>query len=107
MYLVENSRSSTTSGCPNGFACQICDALGTGHGSFIKPNGERYAEAHHVIPDSEQGIGSLGASNINILCANRHRQMHHGDVRIERMPKSFGLEIDGKLLSIKPFALIT
>lgn len=89
----------------NGFACQICDALGFDHSSFIKANGERYAEAHHATPVSEQEVGSLAASNIMILCANHHRQMHYGNVKISRTPATFELEIDGVAISIKRFGL--
>ena len=90
----------------NGYRCQICEATGNGPGSFLKSNGERYVEAHHATPVSEKEIGSLAAANIIILCANHHRQLHYGDVTLERTESSFKLVIEGKVISIKRFALI-
>jgi hypothetical protein len=90
----------------NRFDCQICDALGIGQGSFVKPNGERYVEAHHATPVSEQEIGSLAASNIMILCANHHRQMHYGNVDLKRTDDHFQLQIDGEPVTIERFSLI-
>lgn len=88
-----------------GYRCQICEAIGKGPGSFLKPSGERYVEAHHATPVSEKEIGSLAATNIMILCANHHRQMHYGDVTLERTATTFELLIDGNAVSIARFAL--
>jgi len=90
----------------NGYRCQICEAVGQGPGSFLKPNGERYVEAHHATPVSAQEIGSLAASNIMILCADHHRQMHYGNVRLVRAASTFELIIDGIAISIARFALV-
>jgi len=90
----------------NGFCCQICEALAGEQTSFIKRNGERYVEAHHVTPVSELEVGSLAASNIMILCANHHRQMHYGDVEVEHTKGSFKLTIDRVVLSIPKFSLL-
>lgn len=88
-----------------GHRCQICEATGKGPGSFLKPSGERYVEAHHAIPVSEREIGSLAATNIMILCANHHRQMHYGNVTLTRTASTFELLIDGNAVSITRFAL--
>lgn len=90
----------------NGYSCQICEVTGNGPGSFLKCNGERYVEAHHVTPVSEKEIGSLAAANIIILCANHHRQLHYGDVTLDRTESSFELLIEGEVISIKRFALV-
>ncbi len=90
----------------NGYRCQLCDALGMDSLGFIKPNGERYVEAHHATPVSAMEVGSLSATNIMILCANHHRQMHYGSVFIERTATEFVLTIDGdQTVSVRRFGL--
>lgn len=89
----------------NGFRCQLCDALGMDGLGFLKSNGEPYVEAHHATPVSELEVGSLSATNIMILCANHHRQMHYGNVVIERTPTEFLLTIDGQQVSINRFGM--
>jgi hypothetical protein len=90
----------------NGYRCQLCDALGKDSLGFLKPNGERYVEAHHATPVSAMEVGSLSATNIMILCANHHRQMHYGGVIIERTATEFVLTMDGhRKISIKRFSL--
>jgi hypothetical protein len=90
-----------------GYKCQICEATGNGPGSFLKASGDRYVEAHHATPVSEKEIGSLAASNIMILCANHHRQMHYGNVALERTASTFELIIDGTPISIARFSLLS
>jgi hypothetical protein len=58
--------------------CQICVALGQHGAAFVKPNGDTYAEAHHVIPVSTLTAGALSHLNIMVLCPNHHRQTHYG-----------------------------
>ncbi len=65
-----------------GFKCQLCEALGRPPFGFLKPNGEPYVEAHHVMPVSKREVGSLAASNVMILCANHHRQIHYGGIAV-------------------------
>jgi 5-methylcytosine-specific restriction endonuclease McrA len=89
----------------NGFRCQLCEALGRNPLGFQKPNGEPYVEAHHATPISELEVGSLSATNIMILCANHHRQMHYGNVAIARTATEFVLTIDDKRISIRRFGL--
>jgi hypothetical protein len=87
----------------NGFKCQICMALGLEPAGFLKPDGEPYVEAHHATPVSALEVGSLAATNIMILCANHHRQMHYGVVGVERTSVSFIVTLDGKRLEIRRF----
>lgn len=87
----------------NDFRCQICDALGNDAVGFIKRDGEPYVEAHHATPVSAMEIGSLSATNIMILCANHHRQMHYGNVRIQRTQKEFILMFAGHRITIQRF----
>jgi len=66
----------------SGGKCQICEALGLDPYSFRKMDGEYYVEVHHIIPVSERQPGSLGLSNLMTVCANHHRQLHYGNVKI-------------------------
>ncbi len=87
----------------NSFKCQICEALGMEPGGFLKADGEPYVEAHHATPVSALEVGSLSATNIMILCANHHRQMHYGTVSIERTLARFILTLNGKRIEIRRF----
>ena len=89
----------------NDFKCQLCEALGLTSVGFTKRSGEPYVEAHHATPVSELELGSLAASNIMILCANHHRQMHFGDVAVERTAGWFEVTIDGLTHSIRRFSI--
>jgi predicted HNH restriction endonuclease len=83
-----------------GFRCQICAGLGLPSLGLVKPSGEPYVEAHHVMPVAQRQIGSLAASNIMIVCANHHRQLHYGGVTINIETTTFELELDGVSLRI-------
>jgi hypothetical protein len=87
----------------NGFKCQLCDVLGLNPVGFLKANDEPYVEAHHVTPVSALEVGSLEASNIMILCANHHREMHYGRIELERDEREFILKLNGDALRIKRF----
>ena len=78
-----------------GFQCQLCAVLGMHPVGFKKRNGEPYVEAHHVMPVSSLQVGSLAASNIMVLCANHHRQMHYGDVKVHISQQTFDIHIEG------------
>jgi len=82
------------------FRCQLCEALGRDPLGFLKPNGEPYVEAHHVMPVAGREVGSLSASNVITLCANHHRQMHYGGIRVAIAAKAFELVVEGKPLRI-------
>lgn len=83
-----------------GYKCQVCDKLGRDPFGFKKKSGEHYVEAHHVMPVSELQIGSLAASNIMIVCANHHRQMHYGGVDVQIGDVAFELVIDEQPITI-------
>ena len=91
----------------NGFRCQVCTALGLHPFGFRKQNGEHYVEAHHVMPVSSGEIGSLASSNVMIVCANHHRQLHYGDVRVTIEHRVFDLLIDGTSVTIPRLSLTT
>lgn len=90
----------------NGFKCQICEALGTDPIGFRKADGDPYVEAHHALPVSVLEVGSLSATNIMILCANHHRQMHYGIVSIERAADHFILTLDERRITIQRFGQV-
>lgn len=51
--------------------CELCGSLG-----FVCLDGRIFLETHHVVPLSEGGPDR--ADNIVALCANHHREAHHG-----------------------------
>ena len=55
--------------------CEFC-----GQPGFITANGQSFLETHHIIPLSEGGKDVI--TNVAALCANHHREAHHG-VRAE------------------------
>lgn len=86
----------------SGFICSICEELGENEYSFLKENGERYIETHHVEPVSSGG--SLGSENLITVCANHHRQLHYGNAKvIENTKNYFTFKIDGKEITIAKF----
>ena len=89
-----------------GFKCQVCAALGRDPLGFVKKNGERYVEAHHVMPVSKREVGSLSASNVMTLCANHHRQMHYGNIDVVITSDSFEFVIDGTPVKIPRLSLV-
>lgn len=54
--------------------------------TFLKSNGENYAEGHHLIPLAKGGNQST--ENVVILCANHHRMLHYAKVEIGQMQAS-------------------
>ncbi|WP_176523383.1 HNH endonuclease [Bacillus wiedmannii] len=84
-----------------GFKCQICDVLGFNPYSFKKTNGEYYVETHHVIPVSGLQAGSLSANNLITVCANHHRQLHYGNVKLlENTHNKFVFEIETEKIEV-------
>ena len=78
--------------------CQVCKAQGVlENSSFVKENGRQYSEAHHVIPLSENGTDFT--DNIMCLCANHHRQMHYGNVKVNFDYYNFYVTLDGERLT--------
>jgi 5-methylcytosine-specific restriction enzyme A len=55
-----------------GGICEECSQPG-----FVKRNGKRYLETHHVISLSEQGVDK--AHNVIALCATDHRRAHFAE----------------------------
>ncbi|HEX4301265.1 MAG TPA: HNH endonuclease signature motif containing protein [Rhizomicrobium sp.] len=51
--------------------CELC-----GRPGFIRLDGTIYLETHHVIPLSQDGPDT--DANVVAICANHHREAHHG-----------------------------
>ena len=86
-----------------GHKCQICEAMGLDPVGFMTKRGIPYTEAHHV---EEIGKGGeLGATNIVVLCANHHRQMHSGNVTLEcKTAGEFIFCIDKKRVTVRRYS---
>lgn len=61
----------------NGYCCSI----DSDHETFLKPDGTKYMEVHHLIPLNQQKNFKYKLdtkANIVPLCPNCHRMLHHG-----------------------------
>lgn len=47
--------------------------------SFLREDGTRYIEVHHIVPLCKGG--EEGLWNLSVLCAHHHRMAHYGDVK--------------------------
>ena len=52
--------------------CEYCGVEG-----FLKPDGSRYLETHHIIALANEGSDRV--SNVIALCPNDHREAHFGE----------------------------
>ena len=100
---VERGRAGEAMKKHRGHKCQVCAAMGMNPVGFKTKRGIPYAEAHHV---EEVGKGGgLGPENIVVLCANHHRQMHSGNVALERKTAGeFVFRIDGKRVAVARYS---
>jgi predicted RNA-binding protein with PUA-like domain len=78
----------------NGYRCQLCEALGVPWTNFLKPDGSRYIEAHHVALVSTKSAGVLSPSNVITVCPNHHRQLHYGCAAVEDHEDEFQFAFD-------------
>jgi 5-methylcytosine-specific restriction endonuclease McrA len=71
-----------------GATCQLCGGLG-----FVKRNGKRYCEVHHLFHLSKNPPPNcLAPEYLVVLCANCHRRMHYADVG-EPVPEGNGWRV--------------
>jgi predicted restriction endonuclease len=71
-----------------------CMIDGCGY-TFMKKNGQPFAEAHHLQALSEGGPDD--PSNIVCVCPNHHRQFHHADVeKVSRADSKLVVKINGE-----------
>ena len=73
-----------------GGLCCVC-----GNEGFLKRDGTRYAEVHHVEEVSTRMPGVLASKNIIILCLYCHRMMHYADVQIQNTKTGWRMLISG------------
>ncbi len=74
----------------DGTKCKICGTDG-----FIKKNGERYCELHHMIELNTLAPNTLQSWNVLIVCPTCHRQLHHGNTIAEYIDTGWRIRIDG------------
>lgn len=85
----------------NNYRCSVCEALGNKTNSFVKQNGDKYIETHHVEPVSTIKTGVLSITNLMTVCANHHRQLHFGNVELaENSDRQFVFYIDNRKVEI-------
>jgi hypothetical protein len=72
--------------------CEYCGAFG-----FMKPDGTRYLESHHIIALAKDGADRL--TNVIALCPNDHREAHYGE-RCEEIEKVMILKL--RNMTLKP-----
>lgn len=90
------------------YKCLICEQLGENPHSFKKTDGTYYIEAHHVVPVAKKKKGSLSINNLITVCANHHRQLHHGNSKvIVNGNKRFVFEIDGREIEVMKISVET
>ncbi len=101
---IERGKISSTIKELYDYKCKVCEVIGQSPLSFKKINGEFYVETHHIIPVANLIQGSLGISNLITVCANHHRQFHHGDIKIlENTPDKLTLKIDGQTIKVEKY----
>lgn len=79
-----------------GAKCQVCGVEG-----FLKRNGDRYIEAHHLIQVSRQLPYSLCSDNVILVCPICHRKLHHAAYDCEASEQSITIRLDGRTVTIK------
>lgn len=58
--------------------------------TFLKEDGSRYIEVHHIIPLCDGGED--GVWNLSVLCAHHHKMAHYGDMKTKSEIKIFLLK---------------
>ena len=74
-----------------GTACVLCGTPG-----FLKRDGSRYAEVHHVEELSTRMPGVLGSDNMVVVCATCHRKLHYADVAVSQSEGGWTIVINGE-----------
>lgn len=74
-----------------GYKCMIC-----GYPGFLKKNGEKYAEVHHMIELSQKAPKTLQSWNLLVVCPLCHRKLHYADVKSEFLDPGWKIIIDGQ-----------
>jgi len=75
--ILRNTKKAQYVKFLNGFHCQIC-----GH-TINLPNGQKYAEAHHIKPLGMPHNGPDIIGNILCVCPNHHVELDFGVISID------------------------
>lgn len=100
-FLLQLNRQSSVARLVKelrGTTCSICDMPG-----FLKRDGSKYAEVHHVEELSTGNPGVLGSDNMIVVCANCHRKLHYADVDICRSTGGWKIVINGETHHVARF----
>jgi hypothetical protein len=80
-----------------GAKCQVCNYEG-----FVKTDGSKYIEAHHINQLALSKADSLCSDNIILVCPNCHRELHYGKhVEIYDSEDNITIKMHGRLNKIK------
>jgi 5-methylcytosine-specific restriction protein A len=79
-----------------GYKCMIC-----GYPGFLKKDGVKYAEVHHMIELNKKSPETLQSWNLLVVCPLCHKKLHYADVKSEFLDSSWKIMIDGKEHIIK------
>lgn len=73
-----------------GDSCIVSDC----HNTFLREDGSRYVEVHHIIPLCEGGVD--GIWNLSVLCAHHHKMAHFADSKTKLEFKDYLLNENEK-----------
>lgn len=80
--VIRDSKISRQNKYNNNYFCQICGQR------IVLPNGNFYAEAHHLQPLSGNHCGPDIPENLITLCPNHHAEFDYGSISINPKTKS-------------------
>jgi|SRR5665647_710872 len=79
-----------------GYKCMIC-----GYPGFLKKDGEKYAEVHHMIELNKKSPETLQSWNLLVVCPLCHKKLHYADVKSEFLDPGWKIIINGEEHVIK------
>jgi 5-methylcytosine-specific restriction protein A len=74
-----------------GYKCMIC-----GYPGFLKKDGEKYAEVHHMIELNKKAPETLQSWNLLVVCPLCHKKLHYADVTSEFLDPGWKIVINGE-----------
>lgn len=79
-----------------GYKCMIC-----GYPGFLKKDGEKYAEVHHMIELNKKAPETLQSWNLLVVCPLCHKKLHYADVKSDFLDPGWKIVIDNQEHIIK------
>lgn len=79
-----------------GYKCMIC-----GYPGFLKKDGGKYAEVHHMIELNNKSPKTLQSWNLLVVCPLCHKKLHYADVKSNFLDPGWKITIDGEEHIIK------